>query len=600
MISDAFSSLEALRSGHADLLQSISDAEQSLTEPEIDRIRDFLRRAAAAGRVLDTPADRKQAQGLLDYWSATLYSQGQRQQPGSAGVERLPKEETVLAEFETGTIGEIARAAEAWFRNVPPGDRDLVRRILLRLVRLPAEGRKFQATVVPRSAPEQLGPPAKVTAILDGLAGAGLIRIEKAEKPEDDRISLRFDALARSWAPYAGWVDQRVRFRDAASFWDASHQDRTALISDNLLDDALDYQDKNELELKFVAASRDREKSQTRKYRFAVSILAVVAICAVASAIMAFRQRQSAARSAEEATTSRDLADMMRRRAENEKKNAEDAATRATRAAAALQAKVKLSNMVTVTRTLAEIGTAVSDAERQIAMKRIEILAINLGGDPDFAPIFQGPAGELARAKQGDASVKDLERIAFRALAAGRKLKGTALQVQDPDLLKELKAQRAVSYLMARFCAEQIVASFKAHPFTEADPYVKEFWLLYWGELGIVEGPAVESAMVHFGKKLKEIDKKMEDQLPDAKHLLDPQQWKSYSSQQLREKLHTLRSAKLNIGNAAGFLTEFTSHRVPKGLVEELTRILDKELIPAIERELNAEIAPDHKPPADY
>ncbi len=550
--------------------------------------------------MLDTPADRKQAQGLLDYWSATLYSQGQRQQPGPAGIERLPKNETVLAEFETGTIGEIARAAETWFQGVPEGDRDLVRRILLRLVRLPAEGRQFQATVVSRSALEQIGPPAKVTAILDGLAGAGLIRVEKAEKPEEDRIGLRFDALARSWAPYAGWVDQRVRFRDAAEFWDASRQDRTALISDNLLDDALDYQDKNELELKFVAASRDREKSQTRKYRFAVCILAVVTSCAIASAIMAFRQRQSAAQSAEDARTSRDLADIMRHRAEIEKKNAEDAANRATRAAAALQAKVKLSNMVTVTRTLAEIGTAVSDAERQIAVYRIEILAKTLGGDPDFDPIFQGPAAELAHAKQGDASAKDLERIAFRALEAGRKLKGTALQVQDPDLLKELKAQRAVSYLMARFCAEQIVASFKAHPFTEADPYVKEFWLLYWGELGIVEGSAVESAMVHFGKRLRAIDAEMERRLPDAKRLLDPQQWKSYSSQQLREKLHTLRSARLNIGNAAGFLTEFTSHGVPAKDVEELTRILDKELIPAIERELKAEIAPDHKPPADY
>ena len=277
----------------------------------------------------------------------------------------------------------------------------------------------------------------------------------------------------------------------------------------------------------------------------------------------------------------------------------------AKRAEAALKAKVKLSNMVTIMRNLAEIGTAVSVAERQIAVRRLEILSDNLRGDPDYDPIFDRLAPNLARVEQGAAMDEETERIALQALKVGRDLKVQALQVQDPDLVKELKAQRVVSYQMARFCGEQIVSTFKSLPFTDADPYVKEFWLLYWGELGIVEGPAVESAMVHFGRKLKEIDNAIERGLPDPRNLLEPEELERYSSQQLREKLRTLRSAtlrsaKLNIKNPAAFLTELTSHRVSESDVEELSRILEKELIPALERELKGEISPSHTPPAAY
>ena len=470
----------------------------------------FLRRAAATGKVIDTAVDRKQVQGLLDYWSATLYSQGHRQPGGSADVERLPREETVLTEFETGTVNKVAQAADAWFRKLTDGDRDLVRRILLRLVRLPCEGRKLQPIVVTRSTLQQLGSPTRVDAILEGLAEAGVIRVEKAAQPEDDQISLRFDALTRSWKEYAGWVDRRVRFRDAASFWVASGRDRAALIRDELLDEAMDFHDKNELEQGFIAASRDRERSQNRR------------ISSPSGSSPRWRPapwcspkwpgpsghgptRRRGMR------TSRNSSRRMRPKVVEIQEQA------ARRAEAALKAKFKLTNMVSVTRTLAEIATAVSDGERQIAARRLEILADNLSKDPDFAPIFQQVADSLARVKKGAASHDDHRSIALKALEIGRKLKADAIQVQDPNLLTELKAQRIVSYQMARFCGQQIVETFKTQSFVDADPYIKEFKLLYWGELGIVEQDAVQEAMSLFGRKLREIDRKIESQLPDPK-----------------------------------------------------------------------------------
>ena len=40
-------------------------------------------------------------------------------------------------------------------------------------------------------------------------------------------------------------------------------------------------------------------------------------------------------------------------------------------------------------------------------------------------------------------------------------------------------------------------------PLHEVDAYIKEFWRLYWGPLGMVEGPEVETAMVKFGNALR-------------------------------------------------------------------------------------------------
>ena len=59
---ERFDSLAALRSAHAALLR-VTDDEP--TPGDLDRVAEFLRKAAATGAILDTPDDRKQAQGLI-------------------------------------------------------------------------------------------------------------------------------------------------------------------------------------------------------------------------------------------------------------------------------------------------------------------------------------------------------------------------------------------------------------------------------------------------------------------------------------------------------------------------------------------------------
>ena len=197
-------------------------------------------------------------------------------------------------------------------------------------------------------------------------------------------------------------------------------------------------------------------------------------------------------------------------------------------------------------------------------------------------------------------SPDDHKSIALEALEIGRKLKADAIQVQDPNLLKELKGQRIVSYQMAQFCGEQIVKTFQTQSFVDADPYIKEFKLLYWGELGIVEQDAVQEAMILFGRKLREIDRKIESQLPDPKTLLELVLLERFQSQPLREKFSMLRSASLKVPNTSVVLTALMSHRVPEQDAKELGEILNQKLIPALDSELHEEIAPNVKPPEAY
>src|SRR5262245_31349015 len=78
-----FASLAELRDRHAELLRAVPTDE--LEEKHLDEVKEFLRRGAATGAHLDQPADRQAAQGLLDYWKATLYTQKRR-----AGTLRTP------------------------------------------------------------------------------------------------------------------------------------------------------------------------------------------------------------------------------------------------------------------------------------------------------------------------------------------------------------------------------------------------------------------------------------------------------------------------------------------------------------------------------
>jgi hypothetical protein len=594
-----FPSLDELRAEHQTLLESLP--ESTLSEPDIRRIREFLGRAAATGAIIDTAVGRKQAQGFLDYWSATVASQA-RQRSDNADLQsvRLPRRETVLAEFQSQTISEVVAAADDWYQNVSEADRPSVRRILLSLVRLDDDGQTFRPEGATRAELHKLGAADRIDRLLNDLCATGVLRLEPGDDTNHDRFGLRFDAVSRRWTSYADWLDQRLRFRDAVRFWNASERNSTVLIRDELLDEARDYHDKSGLEEAFVIASRDREREENGRNQRAKYIFGGLAIIALAFALFAFRQwrraedeTRRASGALAQATQARDLATEKEELAQREQAKAE-------KSAATLKAKSDLVNIISLIRTLAEIGTAGNEDEWQIAVQRLSFVMQGLQEDPDFASFLGGLEPEIARLKQDGASDGTRRMLAHRALAVGRSFRDRALELQDPDLIQELEAQRRVSYEMARFCGERIVSTLEDKTFGDADAYVREFWLLYWGELSVLEGKKVESAMVEFGNELKMLDQSVAKQLPEFEKLVDSMNHKWNARDQVRQSVSNLRSQMHLDESAQSVVLDLSRKKVPAAEVDTLRAILKEQLIPALEAELQEPLARSHALPTAY
>jgi hypothetical protein len=79
------------------------------------------------------------------------------------------------------------------------------------------------------------------------------------------------------------------------------------------------------------------------------------------------------------------------------------------------------------------------------------------------------------------------------------------LQSQDEDGIAQLEAQRQTYYETVAWLTKKIVeaAATKA-PLATNHAFRAEFWKLYWGEMGLVEGEEVKRAMIDFGALLKE------------------------------------------------------------------------------------------------
>ncbi|HYT89094.1 MAG TPA: hypothetical protein VEL76_10335, partial [Gemmataceae bacterium] len=170
---ERFASLGAMRAAHAELLEKVPD--QNLKPEDIDRVKAFLKKGAATGALLDNPADRKAAQGLLDYWRATLYAESRGGSPEQLAATQAGQRLTdaVLASFDQQTVRGVAEAAEGAISTFPSAE--LTRRLLLRLVRLTPNARAFEPDPADRATLEQLGDPERVRETLDQLTRAGVL-----------------------------------------------------------------------------------------------------------------------------------------------------------------------------------------------------------------------------------------------------------------------------------------------------------------------------------------------------------------------------------------------------------------------------------------
>jgi hypothetical protein len=510
---ERFESLEAMRASHANLLRQLPA--EGLSGADTKCIQDFLKQAVATGTLLDNPAERKAAQALLDYWRSTLYAEtrgrGLEQAASVSAGQRL--QDSVLAPFDANTVNGVVRQTETVVAAMTPDELELTRRLLLRMVRLAADRRGFEAEPAALASLAKVGgTPEQVQGLIGRLVDVGVLR-----KHEDERYGLAYEALARSWSRLRNWLEQRLRFRDTAQYWDKHGRNPAALISDALLDEAHEYHDRDKLEDEFVHASRKLERSVNRRYKvwaFVFAALAGVAImCAMAAiwfAIQASANAKQARANADQAKANADHAEQAKQHAQQQEKIAREQKVRADTVSAELRQRRQLDMMMQLARTAALGATAeLKQAEWEIARQQAESLKQDLQDD-DIAKMLADNAPLHATVKKLlDALQAETwsEKVPDLALDLGRKLRKQLFPPEDPHAARLLHQRRRIIYNTYYLYGKWIVETLKRkQAISVAMPLVDELRVYYYGQMVVVEDSEVEKAEIAFKNKLEEIE----------------------------------------------------------------------------------------------
>ncbi|MFQ5434768.1 MAG: SUMF1/EgtB/PvdO family nonheme iron enzyme, partial [Anaerolineae bacterium] len=103
----------------------------------------------------------------------------------------------------------------------------------------------------------------RIDRVLEKLVEARLVRLTKGVTSEDDQVEVAHEALVRNWPRLVEWLDEervslrrRQRLTAQADQWQILGRDAGALLRGAALQEALQYEDLNELEQAFVAASQ--------------------------------------------------------------------------------------------------------------------------------------------------------------------------------------------------------------------------------------------------------------------------------------------------------------------------------------------------------
>jgi tetratricopeptide (TPR) repeat protein len=174
-----------------------------------------------------------------------------------------------------GARRALALTADEFYQSLSDEKQITAKRILLRLAR-PSGNAEVTSNPVKRSS-LYFEAPYRVDEVLNELCEAGLVRITKGETKENDKVEVAHEALVRNWGTLVDWIEkdrasmrQRLRLTASAEQWLEHGKDAGGLLGGSLLEEALKYDDLNDLEKEFVRMSQEtaeraeREKEETR------------------------------------------------------------------------------------------------------------------------------------------------------------------------------------------------------------------------------------------------------------------------------------------------------------------------------------------------
>ena len=214
---------------------------------------------------------------------------------------------TVEGYQATGGIrGAVARSAERLYETLPSDQQKVLRSVLLRLVALAPEGEPVRSRAPARSLG---GDPAR-DRVVDLLVRARLVTTD------EDSVDFAHEALTRAWPRLRGWLEESrtelrlaAQFREAARSWDDFGRDDASLyrgarmvaVLEAVDDDdiALDPTEREfldaswareEAELTEARAQLRRERRSVHRLRGLVAGVAVLAVVATGTALVAVDQ----------------------------------------------------------------------------------------------------------------------------------------------------------------------------------------------------------------------------------------------------------------------------------------------------------------------
>lgn len=294
----SFNSLAELKAHHRALLERADDLDAAADVAQ--EVQAFLAAAVALGTKLSLPAERAEAQRLLDYWVSSSSTARQ--------TAAFTARQAILEPYAGAGESSTAMAAEKFVSELPAPDKALAKRLLLRLVQLESDGTSFGLVTRHESLLTDGPNPSRSKEILLKLTESGLI------VAGDGGWLLSGSGVLSYWEEARGWLAQRRRLRGAARFWEAHGRNESALLEGgDLLDEAAGYLDLNELEREFVERSKGQRDQRAKHQKLVLigwlaslaGLCAVLAICCV----WALDERNKAVEAKQKATEEKQRAD---------------------------------------------------------------------------------------------------------------------------------------------------------------------------------------------------------------------------------------------------------------------------------------------------
>ncbi|BCL21556.1 hypothetical protein ACPCBX_23890 [Streptomyces tuirus] len=231
--------------------------------------------------------------GVLPLLSHALLATWQRRKAG-----RL-----TLAGYRAagGIQGAVAATAERAWTGLDPAARTAARLLLLRLVRLGEDTQATRRRGTRRQLAEESTDPGKTEESLEALVRARLVTLDA------ETVEITHEALLHAWPRLRDWIDEdrqgnllRQRLEEDGRAWEESNRDNALLYRGSRLEQAHGWARSagdtflTRGAVEFLAASVRLRRRIIWISRGAVATLVVLAMLAVGSAVVAWKQRDEA------------------------------------------------------------------------------------------------------------------------------------------------------------------------------------------------------------------------------------------------------------------------------------------------------------------